>query len=298
MPIPEEQLETWSHQGSIQGSSNTYKTIKDTLEAPGTPYSEKGYEVFLQGSYGNDTNIFSESDVDIVIKLNDCFLSDLENLSDAEKTAWTQSHNDAEYTHRDFKKDVLQVLKDKFDGSVTVGDKAIAIAANGNRRKADVITAIQYRRYYKFNSFADQSFTSGICFHNGNADLIANYPRLHLENLTKAHQASASWLKPMVRIMKNLRGKLVADGLLEAGIAPSYFIEGLMYNVPSDKFGINYGDSWVNSVNWLQQEADKEKLVCANEQYYLLRDGHLVTWNQKNYDLFMSAAIKLWNDWD
>ena len=82
MPIPESQLETWSHQGSITQSSNTHNAIKSVLEASTTPYAGKNFKVFLQGSYGNDTNIYAESDVDIVIRLDDCFHSDLESLSD------------------------------------------------------------------------------------------------------------------------------------------------------------------------------------------------------------------------
>ena len=74
MTIPESQLETWSHQGSVTQSSATYNTIKNVLKDADTPYAGKSYSVFLQGSYGNDTNIYAESDVDIVIKLNDCFL--------------------------------------------------------------------------------------------------------------------------------------------------------------------------------------------------------------------------------
>ena len=110
MPIPESQLETWSHQGSITQSSNTYNAIKSVLEASTTPYAGKNFKVFLQGSYGNDTNIYAESDVDIVIRLDDCFQSDLESLSDDEKSAYQEAFSDATYTHTDFKRDVLSVL--------------------------------------------------------------------------------------------------------------------------------------------------------------------------------------------
>ena len=84
MGIPESQLQTWSHQGSITQSSNTYNSIKNVLEASTTPYGDRNFECVLQGSYGNDTNIFAESDVDIVIKLDDCFHSDLESLNEDE----------------------------------------------------------------------------------------------------------------------------------------------------------------------------------------------------------------------
>jgi len=141
--IPESQLGTWSHQGSVTQSSATYNTIKSVLEAAGSPYASKRYEVFLQGSYGNDTNIYAESDVDIVIKLNDCFRHDLKELPDEQKAAFKAAHSDATYSHTEFKRDVLSVLQGKYGGDVALGNKAINVAASGSRRKADVIAAIQ-----------------------------------------------------------------------------------------------------------------------------------------------------------
>ena len=134
--IPEAQLETWSHQGSITQSSTTYNSIKNVLEAVGTPYAGKNFEVFLQGSYGNDTNIYAESDVDIVIELDDCWHSDLSGLTDIEKAAYGQAYPSATYTRVDFKRDVMQVLTSAYRNQTTSGDKAIVVAANGNRRKA------------------------------------------------------------------------------------------------------------------------------------------------------------------
>ena len=149
MAIPESQLDTWSHQGSITQSSNTYNSIKTILEAKDTPYSAKTYKVFLQGSYGNDTNIYSESDVDIVIRLDDCFQHDLSQLSSEHQEAFNTSYSNVTYTHDDFKADVFKVLSSKYGEDVDPGEKAIAIAASGNRRKSDVIAAIQYRRYHR-----------------------------------------------------------------------------------------------------------------------------------------------------
>lgn len=298
MAIPETQLDTWSHQGAIQGSSGTYKTIKDVLEADGTPYSGKNYSVFLQGSYGNDTNIFAESDVDVVICLNDCFQSDREALPPDQEAAWVSAHSDAAYTHVDFKKDVLMVLEDAFGDDAEAGKKAIMIEANGTRRKADVIAAIDFRRYYKFNGLSDQSFHEGICFYTADGSQIANYPKQHRDNLTTKHQASSRWLKPMIRVMKNMRSRLVDDMTIEAGIAPSYFIEGLLSNVPSEKFHTNYQTCFLNSINWIRTESDMDELVCANGQYYLLRENAVNCWSRANCDAFLDAVVELWNSWD
>lgn len=297
MAIPESQLDTWSHQGSVTQSSTTYNTIKSVLEASTTPYAGKNFAVFLQGSYGNDTNIYAESDVDIVIRLDDCFQSDLSKLTQEEKAAYRSAFPDATYTHVDFKRDVLSTLRKQYGSAVKAGDKAIAIDSSGARRKADVIVAIQYRRYFKFRSSYDSEYVEGICFWNSKGELIANYPKQHLANLTTKHQNTSTWFKPMVRVFKNMRSRMVDDGLIESGIAPSYYIEGLLYNVPEAKLAYSYQDCVVNTLNWYRQEASKADLVCANEQYYLLRDGYHTCWNQLHCDAFVEAAITLWNEW-
>jgi hypothetical protein len=296
MAIPESQLETWSHQGSVNQSSDTYITIKNTLEVAVSPYADKDYKVFLQGSYGNDTNIYAESDVDVVIKLNDCFFHDLKALPLPQKEAFDAVHSKPAYTHANFKDDVLGVLKEKYGAVVESGDKAIFIAANGNRRDADVIAAVQYRRYKKFISTSDQDYDEGICFFTKNGVQIANYPKQHSANLTTKHQNTNKMFKPMARVLKNIRGRLVDEDKIKKGVAPSYCLEGLLYNVPNDKFGSSYGDCFTNAINWIQ-EADKSKFVCANEQYLLLHDSSPVTWRAANCDEFLEAAIELWKQW-
>jgi hypothetical protein len=297
MAIPLSQLETWSHQGAIQGSSSTYNTIKKVLESSANPYAGKSYDVFLQGSYCNDTNIYSESDVDIVIRLNDAFHSDVTQLTSLAKEAWDKAFSAPTYAYPDFKADVLKALKDEYGDDVAAGDKAIMIEASGNRRKADVITALEFRRYYQFNNLYDQNYTSGICFWDSSGNRIANYPKQHSANLTKKHQSSGQWLKPMVRILKNMKTKLANDGVIEGKIAPSYYLEGLLYNVPDDKFTTDYEECFVNAINWIQKDADKSKLLCANEQYYLLWDNTATSWPKANCETLLTEVIKLWNEW-
>lgn len=297
MGIPESQLETWSHQGSITQSAATYQTIRSALDTSNAGYSSQNYTIFLQGSYGNDTNIYAESDVDVVIQFDDVYYSDLSDLTPEDKVAYEAEFTPATYSYSQFKKDVLKALTDRFGADVKAGDKAISIAASGNRRKADVIAAMEFRRYSQFRSWNNSTYTKGICFFDSTGVRIANYPKQHSANLTIAHQNRNTWLKPMIRVLKNLRSKMVADGVLEAGVAPSYYLEGLLYNVPISKFGGSYRDCFINAFNWLQEEANKSELVCANEQYYLLRNGHPVCWEIAKGELFIYTAIKTWNEW-
>ena len=297
MGIPEQQLQTWSHQGAIAGSKATYATIKAFLESDQAAYRGKEYKVFLQGSYGNDTNIWAESDVDIVIRLESCFHSDRTLLDAKQEAAWSSVHSAATYCQTEFKRDVLKILSDVFPISVAVGDKAMTIKADGNRRKADVIAAPLFRRYYKFNGLYDQSCDEGICFWDKSGERIANYPNQHCTNLTLKHQSTNNRLKPTIRMMKNLRQKLVNDGRLQAGLAPSYYIEGLLYNVPNEKFSTCLADTFCNAINWIQGEADKSKFVTANEQYHLFWDKAKTSWVPADAESFLTAAIELWKSW-
>lgn len=296
MGIPEAQLETWAKQGSITQSSTTYNRIKNILQSSSAPFAGKEFKVFLQGSYGNDTNIYAESDVDIVIKLESTFKQDLSLLTENEKVAFGRSFSSATYTYSDFKRDVLCVLKDAYGDDVKSGTKAIAIPAGGGRRKADVIVALEYRRYLKFNGTWDQNYVEGIVFWTNWGQEIINYPKQHSKNMTTKHQGTNGWLKPMVRVLKNMRSKLVDKGKLQAGDAPSYYIEGLLYNLPSKIFGLSYADTFCNAINWLAK-TDKTKLLCANEQYYLLRSGCHTCWEPTNCEKFLYAASGLWRTW-
>ncbi|UFH50440.1 nucleotidyltransferase domain-containing protein [Pseudomonas sp. KNUC1026] len=297
MPIPESQLETWSHQGSIAQSSSTYSSIKGVLEGATTPYANKKFKVFLQGSYGNDTNIYTESDVDVVIRLDDCFFSDTDWLSEEEKTVHRHAFSTAAYTYVDFKRDVLSVLQAQYGEALDARGKAITIDASGSRRKSDVIAAVQFRKYSKFRSSTDSAYIEGICFFNADGEQIANYPKQHSASMISKHQATSGWLKPMARVLKNMRSRMMSEGLIKAGTAPSYYLEGLLYNVPTDRFRTSYSDCVANVVNWYRVDANKPELVCANEQYYLLRDGHHTCWPQDQCDAFIEAAVKLWNGW-
>ena len=46
------------------------------------------YESFLQGSYGNDTNVYSDSDVDVVMRLDSVFYYDLSRMTESERAAY------------------------------------------------------------------------------------------------------------------------------------------------------------------------------------------------------------------
>ena len=65
MPIPETTLARWSHHRAGTAFKQAHVPIREALDAY-KGLSPFKYEVFLQGSYKNDTNLGGDSDVDVV----------------------------------------------------------------------------------------------------------------------------------------------------------------------------------------------------------------------------------------
>lgn len=295
MPIPEAQLETWSKTGAGVGSKQTYAAVRAALEHDDAPFKMRMPKVFLQGSYGNDTNIWAESDVDVVIRMDSVFYYDISSLLESEQLEFKAAHPPAQYKLQDFKGEVTDWLKEWFGEDVQPGNKAIEIAANNGRRKADVLISSMHRRYYNAGLMGRQT-VEGVKFLARDGTWITNYPTLHSTNLTLRHQQTNGWLKPTIRIFKNFRRRLVDDELLSRGTAPSYFIEGMLYNVPLDRFGTNYVTTVTNCVNYLSF-ADRTQFNCANGQHKLLGDSSATSWSSTNCTEYLRAVVELWNNW-
>ena len=296
MSIPEADLTTMAQIGAQVTSKETYATVKLALESANAGYVDKDYKVFLQGSYGNDTNIFKESDVDVVIRLDSIFTYDINDLPDDQRAAFQAAHPNAVYTHTHFREHVLEVLTDRFGDDVVPGTKAVMIKPFHNRRKTDVLVATQHRKYISYYGLGNETQITGISFHKLDGTRVANYPRQHRENLVTKNKATGEWFKHIIRICKNARQKLVDNEMIEAGAAPSYYLEGLLYNAPDNLYGSSYQDTMVKIINWLLR-ADQSKFLCANEQYSLLDGDANVTWNTKDCDAYLNGLVDLWKNW-
>lgn len=298
MGVSEKQLDTWAKQGSVTQSADTYKTIKGVIESGGAPYAGKSISSFLQGSYGNDTNVYgTESDVDIVLLSTSVFYSDTSSLSVPEKALYVQKQNKATYTFAEYKKDVNTWLDKTFGSDAVPGKKATRIKASGNRREADVLPCMEFRRYLRFSGdFAEGYVEGGVCLFLADGTRVANYPTIHRDNVTAKHQATNGHFKPMVRILKNMRNRMKQDGLITGGLAPSYYLEGLLYNVPDELFSASYERTFLQCYSYLQN-ADKTKLLCANRQAWLLRKGEHTSWDPDDFKKFFDALADFWNNW-
>ena len=182
MPIPEATLNTWSRQGSITASQQTHEAIRDAL-SKWDDLRKRKYEVYLQGSYRNSTNIRGSSDVDVVAQINDVFYSNKDRLPPDQLAAHERAYGSATYRLQDFRQDVLEALREHFGSHAIVeGNKAIAVRADAGRLPADVVVCAQYRRYGHFRSHTDRASTEGMTFWTREGRKIINYPKPHYQN--------------------------------------------------------------------------------------------------------------------
>ncbi len=293
MPIPDQQLQTWAHQGSVTQSKTTHEAIRSVLNSSGSPYYQKSFDDFLQGSYANNTNIYADSDVDIVIRLRSTFYDNTNDLQPSELELYNRHRILADYELSDFKRDVVAWLRQHYTG-VTSGEKAIFIPGNDTRRNADVLVSAEHRHFTSYSGNMSMHYDEGIVFETANGRRIVNYPRQHRTNLSNKNQATDSWLKSTVRVFKNMRNRMIQEGYLGTDVAPSYFIEGLLYNVPDDQFGYSHLMSVTNCINFIQH-SNCEDLTCANELHWLVRDYQDVCWSKANFEKFRTSISLYWD---
>lgn len=298
MSVPERQLETWSHIGSLIQSASTYQSIKAVIESRDSPYANRDITSYLQGSYGNDTNIIGvEGDVDIVLRSKDVYYPDLHKLPQDQKDHYELVRSGASYSVEQFRTDVGGWLQENYGRDFDPGVKALKIKGNNNRRPADVLACCQYRRYLRFNGHQDSQFIKGVCFKLPNGKLIANFPKQHHDNCVKKHQETNSYFKAMVRILKNMRNRMREQNLIQSGIAPSYYIEGLLWNVPSHLFGHSYERTFLQCYSYLHH-ADKTQLVCANQNAWLIRKDEATSWDLDHFNTFFNTLGSYWDNFD
>ncbi|WP_221965451.1 nucleotidyltransferase family protein [Rhizobium laguerreae] len=233
--------------------------------------------------------------MDVVLCTDSIFYYDLSSLDALGKARFEQAFPGVgAYSYADFKKDAGSWLTANYGQDVITGSKAISIRGNGNRRDADVLPAVQFRHYWSFPSASNSDFAQGIVFWKADGTRVVNFPRQHSENCRAKHQRTSSWFKPTVRVFKNMRNRMIGDGFLEDGVAPSYYIEGLLSNAADACFGHSFERTFLSCVNYLLR-LDKDNMTCANGVHWLVRDGEEVCWPSANFSTFMTALPAYWD---
>jgi hypothetical protein len=301
MPIPESQLETWSHQGAVTTAKSTHESIRIALAANTSPIRTLDHEVYLQGSYKNVTNIRGDSDVDVVVQLNSTFGYDVSGLSADQAQLFRAVYpGAAAYRLEHFRRDTRASLRNYYGaGAIREGGKSFKLTAGSGRLSADIIPAIHCRKYTYFWGANVHGYIDGIQIESRpDGRTIINFPKPHYENGVSKNSLlrTNGRYKRSVRMSENARTCLVDWGRIADDVAPSYFLESLLYNVPDDKFCASLQDMFIAAFNWLLSAAPTDSLLCQNGQPKLFGNTH-EQWDVLKAKQLMDALRELWENW-
>jgi hypothetical protein len=219
--VTAQEARNWTAPGAQDGAQRTYASIKQALERAGLD-RRYSYEVFMQGSYANATNIRGDSDVDVVAMLRSTYIPVVAELSPAEKqNEQRRGGGPATVTLDQFREDVHRALV-KYYGSARVHpkDKCIRVDGNDSYLDADVVPAYQVRRYTSFPAVGEPDFVEGIQIRPRSGGSIVNYPKEHIKNGAAKNRATHERYKATVRQVKRLAVRAIAQGRFTKQDAP------------------------------------------------------------------------------
>jgi len=302
MALPSAQIDTWHNQGPISASSTTYQSIRTALEHANSPIagmiSSGTIKIDLQGSYAHDTNIRGDSDVDVMVQHTNTFHSNKASLPSDQYELHARCYPQASYNWSDLRRDVIAALVNYYgsENVDTTGNKSLKVLPALGRLRADVVPVISYRNYDYFKGDKDHSRIDGVALcHAITGEFIINYPDQHYKNAVDKHGLTNDRYKGMVRLLKNMRSYLIDKGRLRKDEAPSYFLQGMAYNVPNHLFVADRVDSVFEALKWLRN-TDLENLVSQNEQHMLLGDTG-EHWNPVSAEKTITELCYLWDNW-
>lgn len=205
------------------------------LEMRSSDYRRK-VKLFIQGSYANNTNVRTQSDVDIAVVQEEVFqteyrISGLYPQSDADYN-FTQASPVA----KSFKDEVQECLKAKFKDDVERKNKSIKVYGNTYRKDADNVPCRRYKDFRNDFSKNASNYIGGIVILADDGQRVVNYPEQHIENGKKKNIETNHYYKKMVRILKKMRYIMSDNRISSTDNVSSFGLESLLWNVPNNKF--------------------------------------------------------------
>lgn len=234
MRYSESQLESFSKpisDSENQRCENMINMVKDAIRSY---YNSTGdykmslsnFEIFLQGSYANNTNVKQNSDVDICVMYKNVFRYHM-----PDGYSLDSKYSDSSLSYMELRNTIKKALIKKFGiDRVIDKNKAIRVLSNTYTTDADVVVAFQYRYY------TDQSnYKEGISYTALDGTNVVNYPKIHISNGNNKNVSTNHMYKKMVRIIKKIMYDMQEDNIKESKEIKGFVLECMVYNIPNNE---------------------------------------------------------------
>lgn len=244
--------------------------------------------LFVQGSYANNTNVRTQSDVDVAVIQEEVFTTEYRTSA---TSSYPQSDSDYGFStaptrNISFKDEVQECLEYKFGTDVERKNKSIKVHGNTYRKDADTVPCRRYRDYRGDYGKDASNYVGGIVIIPDSGGRIINYPEQHIANGRSKNINTHQYYKKFVRIMKKMR-YLMEDSYnttfsSAAKDVNSFILESLLWNIEDNWYLDNCGIyrkvfAFQQMINLLGQrrglfmgykEANGIKPLCADNTSY------------------------------
>jgi len=263
------------------------KAVKKMAKQTKNVVSEKTVDIYIHGSYANNTNIFFPSNLEICVELK------------VKPYAYRLTDNyyvqhELEFTPKAFREMLFETLFEIIAPNCDQNDKCIIMEKFGKLRHTVEITPCISFEYTEVNG----ALFKGVILHDTtkHAD-IATFPKLHAKNGQTKDIMCEGNFRRIVRLFKSLAA--VHSRETGAPMVRGYFIECLLFNVPDTLFrGSASGPSpqlekdilqeiFLKVLNYLMH-ANIDGFVCQNLVWQLFGTA-AEFWNPADAHRFISA---------
>ena len=234
MRYTEKTLQLWTQPASVTEElkiENTILMIKSAINSS-DELKDLEIEVFVQGSYINNTNVRTNSDVDVCVMLKSNFYTEYPKGKDRSDYGFVEGT----ISYDEYKRRVKNAIVNKFGSSEVIeGNKSLKVRSNSYHIKADVVVALLLKDYSVTGSIDPNKYIQGTRFiARDTGTFVTNYPKLHIENGRQKNNNTNHMYKKLVRIFKHMRNVMVDEGLTDGDRISSFLVECLVWNVPNN----------------------------------------------------------------
>jgi hypothetical protein len=289
--------ETWLRNSSGPASDDeeakrdrTEKRVKDAIRA--STELPSSVEVYVKGSYANNTNVRLDADVDIDVKWTDQFDVDrMGSAVGASPAALGYTPATTQFSPPAFRRKIERALIDAFGASAvdTTRNKCIEVAAGSTTLDADVVPCKMLRRWDRLGT----RYNEGVnLYPTDGSGPITNWPDQNYANGVAKNNATGRRYKAIIGCLKRLENEMLDDGVIRLPV-PGYLIECLLWNAPNSCFGYTRFLDDVEAVLrflWtpLQTDTAVREWGEINELTYLFRPGQ--RWTRQQAFNFIDKA--------